>query len=211
MLSRLIYAMFAVAVLAASTPARAAEAEAKTPHAKTGDGHHAHIGAKDADERPEEFKTDLAIYTFIVFLLLMGILWKFAWGPISDGLDARETKVANDIAKAEEGRVQIEAMLAEHQAKLDAAQDEVREILAEARRDAEHAKQQIMESAQAEAEAMKDRSIAEIARAKDAALDELFQTMSDQIAQATEYVVGRSVTGEDQDRLIQEAMSQFSS
>lgn len=214
MLSRLKSVIVAVAVLATASPIFAAGAEngAKTGHAKTGKSagaHHEHIGAKDADERPEEFKVDLAIYTFVVFLLLMGILWKFAWGPISAGLDARETKIAEDIATAEQGRRTIEQMLAEHQAKLDTAQDEVREILAEARRDAEHVKQEIMASAQSEAEALKERSIAEIGRAKDAALGELFETMSGQIAEATEYVVGRSMTGDDQDRLIQEAMSQF--
>ena len=49
----------------------------------------------------------------------------------------------------------------------------------------------------------------DIERARDQALDELFSRMSETVAQATEYVVGRSLTGDDQDRLIEEALSQF--
>lgn len=213
MLSRLMHVLLVAAVVAMPSLAFASDAPANSGNEKSGKtahGHDDHIGAKGVNEKPEEFKTDLAIYTFIVFVLLMAILWKFAWGPISSGLDARESKIAADIATAVDGRKKIEQMLADHQAKLDAVQDEVREILAEARRDAEHAKQEIATSAQEEAEAIKQRSLAEIERAKDTALSEIFETMSGQISQATEFVLGRSVTGDDQDRLIQEAMSEFS-
>ena len=53
------------------------------------------------------------------------------------------------------------------------------------------------------------RAIAEINRAKDQALDELFSTLAKQVSQATEQVVGRALTGADQERLIQDALQQF--
>lgn len=213
-MSRFIRAMLAGVLLCAPAAVFAAEksGEHKSGEHKSGEKHHAHIGedvSKDV-EKPEEFKSDLAIYTFLVFVLLVGILWKFAWGPISSGLDKREEGVRKNIADAEAARVKAEQMLADHQAKLSAVQEEVREILAEARRDAEYTKQEIVNAANKEAEATKNRSIAEIQRARDAALKDLFDSVSEQVATATEYVIGRQMTDADQDRLIQEALSQFS-
>lgn len=171
---------------------------------------HAHIGEKGVNKDVEELSPDLAVYTFIMFLLLLAILWKFAWGPIAAALDKREENIRKDIDDAEAARVKAEQMLAAHVEKLDQVQDEVREIIAEARRDADHTKQEIISTAQSEAEATKHRAISEIDRAKDAALKELFDTMAARVTDATEHVLGRSLNSEDQQRFIQEALSQFS-
>lgn len=173
-------------------------------------GEHAHIGEEGVSTDVAEVSPDLAVYTFVMFLLLLAVLWKFAWGPIAIALDTREAKIRQDIDDAESARVKAEQMLTEHAAKLDAVQDEVREIVAEARRDAEHTKQEIVEAAQKEAEASKQRAVAEIDRARDAALKELLDTQASQVAQATEHVLGRSLNADDQERLIQDALSQFS-
>jgi F-type H+-transporting ATPase subunit b len=138
------------------------------------------------------------------------VLKKYAWGPLIAGLNKREQQVRQDLADAETARKKAEQMLADHERKLAGVQDEVREIIAEARRDADHTKQDIIATAQKEADASKNRAISEINRAKEAALKELFDTMAAQVADATEYVLGRSVTDQDQNRLINEALSQFS-
>ena len=171
---------------------------------------HAHIGEAGVSTDVAELSPPLAIYTFIMFLLLVAILWKFAWGPIAAALDKREENIRKDIDDAEAARVKAEQMLAAHAEKLDQVQDEVREIIAEARRDADHTKQEIITTAQTEAEATKHRAISEIERAKDAALKELFDTMAARVTDATEHVLGRSLSAEDQQRFIQEALSQFS-
>jgi F-type H+-transporting ATPase subunit b len=171
---------------------------------------HAHIGEEGVNKDVAELGPDLAVYTFIMFLLLLAILWKFAWGPIAAALDKREENIRKDIDDAEAARVKAEEMLAAHAEKLAQVQDEVREIVAEARRDADYTKQEIITTAQKEAEATKHRAISEIDRARDAALKELFDTMAAQVTDATEHVLGRSLNSEDQQRLIQEALSQFS-
>jgi F-type H+-transporting ATPase subunit b len=101
-------------------------------------------------------------------------------------------------------------MLRQHQAKLDSVQEDVKAILAEARLDAERTKTDIIASATTEATAVKNRAIAEIDRAKDQALHEVFSNLADQVAKATEQVVGRTVTGDDQSRFIREALAQVS-
>ena len=161
------------------------------------------------NEDPGEFKSDLAIYTFVVFFLLLALLYKFAWGPVSEGLERREASIHDNIAAAEAARIKAEKMLAEHAARLDKVQDEVREIVAEARRDAERTKADIIATAQKEAEASRQRAVQDIERARDQAMDELFAHMARSVRRATEQVIGRALTGADNDRLIEEALSTF--
>jgi F-type H+-transporting ATPase subunit b len=172
-----------------------------------GDGHGEHIGHKGVSEDVSSFSPSLATYTVIVFLGLFGLLYKFAWGPISEGLDKRESGIRQSIADAENAREQAASMLADHEAKLAGVQEEVKEILAEARRDAEHTKNEIMAAAQSEAEATRDRALGDIERARDQALKDLFDQVSTQVAAATEHVLGRSLDAADQQRLIAEALA----
>jgi F-type H+-transporting ATPase subunit b len=181
-------------VAAAEAPRGPVAAEAKEPH---------------QEGVPLNFKGDLALWSGITFVIFIMLLGRFAWRPLIAALDKREARIRDDIAAAEAARIKAEQMLAEHAQTLAKVQDEVRAILAEGRRDAEHAKQDIITAAQKEAEAAKQRALHEIGRARDAALKDLFDVMASQVAQATEHVLGRSLSGADQDRLIDEALAQF--
>jgi len=195
----------------AETPlAEAEHSDTRQPHTATP------AGDSDAEEDhesgvPLSFKADLAFWSLIVFLLFVFVLRVGAWKPLAAGLDQREASIRADIAGAEQARVQAEQMLADHAAKLDQVQDEVRAILAEARRDAEHTKQDIIAEAQKEAELTKQRSVTEIERARDAALRDVFDTLSEQVVVATEQVLIRALTDDDQKRFVDDALAQFAS
>jgi F-type H+-transporting ATPase subunit b len=183
------------------------------PHKEQPAGHDAATAGHDnhaAPKAPLDFKADLALWSLIVFILFVTVLKVFAWGPLGSALNAREHKIKSDIALAEEARVKAEKMLVEYQSKLAAAQDEVLKTLAEARRDAEHTRQEIMAQTEKEVAATKERAILEIERTKDAALEELFKHMAGTVANATERVLGRALTDADQDRLIGDALAEFS-
>jgi len=181
-------------------------------HAEADHSHGAHLGENVSKETmdPSEWKGDLAIFSLLVFLGLFAVLYAKAWPKISSALEEREAGIRRAIADAEKARIDSAEMLRQHQAKLDSVQEEVKAILAEARRDAERAKNDIVASANTEATAIKNRAIADIDRAKDQALHEVFGKLADQVAKATEQVVGRTVTGDDQNRFIREALSQVS-
>jgi len=158
---------------------------------------------------PLSFKTDLALWSVVTFLVFLFVLKQFAWTPLIEGLDKRESRIRQDLADAETARVKAEQLLSEHEAKLAAVQDDVREIIAEARRDAEHTKNDIVTQAQKEAEMTRQRAIDDIGRARDHALKELFDVTADQVVNATQHVLGRSLTDQDRGRLIDEAMAQI--
>ena len=57
-------------------------------------------GEGAAEINPLAFQQDLALWTAVVFLVLLAILWRFAWGPVAGGLDKRERQIADQIAFA---------------------------------------------------------------------------------------------------------------
>jgi F-type H+-transporting ATPase subunit b len=158
---------------------------------------------------PIKFKQDLALWSAITFLIFLYLLGRFAWKPLVAALDAREGQIRGDISAAESARLKAEQMLAEHSKRMAQVQDEVREALAQARRDADSLKQEIVTQAHKEAQAARDRAVADISRARDSALKDLFDVMAGEVARATRHVLGRSVNAADQDRLIDEALAQF--
>jgi F-type H+-transporting ATPase subunit b len=194
--------------VAFSASLRADSKQAEAPQAGAA-GKHGDPGKDRGPIEAEQNDVDLAIWTLITFVVFLFVLKKLAWGPIIEGLQKRESNMFDNLAAAESARIKAEKLLAEHAAKLDKVQDEVREILAEAKRDAEHTKTEILAVAQKEAEATRQRAVHDIERARDQALDELFNQVGRAVYLATEQVLGRSVTGADNDRLIDEALAGF--
>lgn len=193
--------------LACGLPAvalRAAEHEEKH-----GAGHGVHHGQVDVDLDPSELKGDLAIFTFVVFLLLVVVLWKFAWGPISHGLERREHHIADQIAAAERANVEAKQMLAEYERKLASAQDEVKAIIEEARRDATTTQQDILARARADAAAEMDRAKREVQTAKDQALRELAETSANLAVELAGKILRAQLDAGQHAQLVSEALSQF--
>ena len=191
----------------ASDDAGAPHGEAAHADAAHGDGEHG--GGGHGGGLPMSWRQDLVLFSLITFAVYLAILRAGAWGPLQAGLNERERGIKQKIADAEASRLKSESLLKEHEQKLAKVQDEVRDILAEARRDAEHTKQEIVTLAQNESEAMKHRAILEIERSRDQALTELFDFVSTNVVNATEQVIGKSLTSADHDRIVKEALSQL--
>ena len=99
------------------------------------------------------WETDLALWTAVVFFCLLPILTKFAWGPLAAALDKRERGIADQIAQAEAANEKAREILADYQHKLAAAQDQVRAILDQGRRDAEQLGHELIDKAKEDAKA----------------------------------------------------------
>jgi F-type H+-transporting ATPase subunit b len=204
-----VFAALGLSALLVICSARAVDAAGPGPVKQ------AEAAAEEASEEiheegvPIKFKKDLALWSAVTFLIFLFLLGRFAWKPLIAALDEREGRIRSDISAAESARSKAEQMLAEHSKRMAQVHEEVREALAEARRNAEHLKQEIVGVAQKEAQAAKERAVQEISRARDAALKDLFDVMASEVAQATRHVLGRSVNSDDQDRLIDEALAQF--
>lgn len=201
------------AVLAYQPIARGAEegahdAAAHGAASEHGGAHHG-LGAAGTNTSPADFKGDLAIFTVIVFLLLMAILWKFAWGPISSGLEKREHRIAEHIAAAERSHEEAKQLLAQYELRLAQAQDEVKAILDEARRDAQHTHQEILAKAKAEAALETARAKHDVETARDQALKQLVETSANLAVDLAGQILKAKLSSADHSRLIADAVAKF--
>tara|TARA_R110002095_G_scaffold136661_4_gene118313 strand:+ start:2357 stop:2950 length:594 start_codon:yes stop_codon:yes gene_type:complete len=177
-------------------------------------GSEAYLYAADGAPHPEgaplHWKTDLALWSFIVFVAFVFVLKAFAWGPLIQALDEREMRVVTAIDIAESKQKESEDLVREHALKIEAAQDEIQAMMVEARSDADRIKQDVLEQARKEAESIKTHAISDIERARELALKDLFDQMNGRVIDATEHVLGRALNESDRERLISEALSQIS-
>jgi F-type H+-transporting ATPase subunit b len=168
-----------------------------------------HGDASDTMEDPSALSTDLAVYTFVVFLLLLAILGKFAWPKISVALLEREKRIEANIAAAEAKHEEAKRLLAEHEAKLASAAAEVRAMLDEARRDAEGTKDEIIAEARAGAKAERDRAVREIELASDQALKTIAETSANLAIELAGKVIRESVNPAKQQELVRSALAKM--
>lgn len=198
-------------LMAEEAAAKADAAEASTAEAGTED-HSAGHGSDHGHPSgvPLGWKADLALFSLITFVLFVAVLGKFAWGPMIQGLDKRELGIQKAIDDAEEGRRKAQAMLAEYEQKLKAAEQTVQAMVAEARRDAERTSQDLIANAQREVSLIRDRAKDDIRQATDTALAEVFTQINSQVVLATEHVLGRALDEADQDRLVGQALAEIS-
>ena len=176
------------------------------------DAAHADHGAHAADPfatDPLSFKADLALWTLVVFIVLLIVLKKFAWGPIIAGLDAREQRVANHISQAEEASAEAKKLLVDYESKLATAQDEVRSILDEAKRNAELVKEEIVEKAKSEAAAEAARAKRDIQSARDQAMQELLQTSANLAVDLASKIIKSKLSAAEHQQLISDTLAKF--
>ena len=115
----------------------------------------------------------LSVWTTFVFLAVLAILWKFAWGPILKMVQAREDGIQGTLDQAANERDEAAKLLAEHRQQMADARRQAQQMIAEGKEAGERVRQGIEEKARIEGDAMIERARESIGREKDAALDEL--------------------------------------
>lgn len=117
----------------------------------------------------------LMAWTLIIFVILAFVLAKFAFGPITRSVEAREQALDDAMNAAKHDREEAARLLAEHRAALDASRSEAQKIIADAREAGERVRAEILEHTHAEQAHLLDRTRQEIASEKLKAITELRQ------------------------------------
>lgn len=167
-------------------------------------------GPSDAEAlNPVTFRTDLALWTLVVFVVVLAILSKYAWRPIAEGLKKREDAIASHIAEAQRKNDEAKNLLAEYEKKLADAAAEVRGLIEQGRRDAEKAGKELIDKAREEAGIEHQRAVQRIESATSAALEELAQKSAALAVDLAGKIVGAQLKPGDHSRLIDQAVTAF--
>lgn len=159
---------------------------------------------------PADLRFDMSIASFVVFLVLLGVLYKFAWGPIALALQQREETIARQMEEARLASERAAQQLREYQARLAAATEEARQIVAEARKDAELARDRVLAEAREAAQKERERVVAEIAVARNQALEQIAQRSVQTALALAGQILRRELKPQEHEQLIGDAVQQFS-
>lgn len=198
-----------------AVPAAAADVKAHGHDDHVEIGHNPPKGVSKVDdaqrkkdfESPAEFRKDLAIWSLAVFLLLLGLLGKFAWKPIMEGLDKREQGIEHQIAETKKANEEAKRMLVSYERRLSETADEVRGMLDEARRDAESTKVAIVAEARKAAEEEQARAKHEIGLARDEALSSIALKAGDLAVEVAGKFLREKIGKEDHSRLVRDSIA----
>lgn len=179
-------------------------------HGSHGEGAH---GDSHAEASPDPLATDpdLALWTAGVFFLMLAILSQVAWKPIMEGLKAREEGISGNLAAAEAKHEEAKALLEKHQQEMAGAAEQVRELLEEARRDADATMAQAKTDAKHEFELERERAMRDIDNAKDAAVRQLAEKTAGLAIDLAGQVVKQDISSNRQSEIVREALGRFSS
>jgi F-type H+-transporting ATPase subunit b len=167
--------------------------------------------AADGGDQVSLFSGDLgnAVWTLLIFLLVILVLGKFAWGPILQVLNNREKFIRDSLAEAKRGREEAKQTLADYTKKLEEAREEATAIVEEGRRDAEEVRKKILAEAKADSAAVTKRARREIEIARDDAVKQLHDHTILLATNIAGKIVRKELSPGDHGELVDQALTEM--
>jgi F-type H+-transporting ATPase subunit b len=149
-----------------------------------------------------ELQENLVFWTVISFGILLLILWKFGFKPITDILEQRERRIRESLEQAEHTRTEAERLLREYEARLEKARQEAQKLIGEGKELGERLKEEIIKKAQAEADKIINEAREQIERDSEQAIAELRAEAATLSIELASKIIERSLRPEDHEELI---------
>ena len=146
----------------------------------------------------------LTLWTAITFLVLIGVLWKFAFGPISRMLVERETTIRDAIDSARKEREEAEKLLAQQKEALVKAQRDAAELAKRNQQEMETFRSQLTAQARKEADDLVAQARKTIQEEKKLAVSQLRAEVADLAVAAAARIVKSSLDEKTQRQLVDE-------
>ncbi len=151
----------------------------------------------------------LFLWTILTFLVLLGLLTKFAWKPLLAMLDRREEIIRQSLDDAEKAKHELQRLQQESKEILSKARVEAQSILAKTRSEAEKLKGEIRQKAKAQADSILRDAEKQIQVETEKAMAMLKSDVVDLSLVVASKLIKRNLSKEDNQSLIEESLKQF--
>jgi F-type H+-transporting ATPase subunit b len=151
----------------------------------------------------------LMIWTLLAFGITLWILWKLAFPRIGEALDRRQKAIEESIDTAERTKVEADELLQEYRERLKEAREQADEIVARARRAGDNLESESKADALRQREELMEQTKRDIQQETNRAIQEIRNEVADLTVLATEKVTRKTLTDDDQRRLVDEALGEL--
>jgi F-type H+-transporting ATPase subunit b len=161
--------------------------------------------AAEAQEAPNPIvpKLNEIIWGSLAFLILLIVMWKFAFPAVTKMMNDRTERIRTNLDDADRVKAEAQQILDDYQRQLADARGEANRIIEEARQTAESLRRDLMDRAEAEVAELRQRSTDEIQAAKDRALADLRVQVAGIAIGAAEKIVERSLDRDTNMQLVE--------
>lgn len=155
-----------------------------------------------APTSPFDVNFGLFFWTWIVFLVLLFLLKKFAWPQIIGSVEAREKRLADQIAETARLQEEAKRLVEQNQKALADAHGQASALLAEAKAQSERERAAAVERTKAEQDELLARARRDIGAERDRAISELRSEAVDLSLAAASKLVGERLDSEADRKLV---------
>jgi F-type H+-transporting ATPase subunit b len=148
------------------------------------------------------------IAQLLIFLVMLGVLYRFAWGPLLQILNERRARIAQGVEATQRAMQELEAAERERQAKLDEARREAQAMLDRIVKQAEDLRKELEAKAREQAEALTAKARAEIQQERQKAVQDLRLQVADLAVLAAGRIIGESLDPKKHRELIDRAIEE---
>lgn len=150
---------------------------------------------------------NLMFWTLLIFGILYFILRRFAFGPITAAVEAREKALEEAIEGAKRDREAAAKLLEDHRTKLEAARDDAQKLIAEGRGLSEKMRQDMLEQTRREQQDVLQRARQEIDAEKQKAIAELRREAVDLAVAGASKVIEQNLDSTKNRQLVESYLS----
>jgi F-type H+-transporting ATPase subunit b len=167
--------------------------------------------AQTAKNTAEKFGLDAPHFfaQVVSFLIVAGLLYKFAYQPILTVLEERRQRIAEGLADAEKIKAELAKTEAARREILERTNNQANQLIEEARAAAARVREQETQKTVAAAEQIMAKAREAAAQDHERMLAELKREVGRLVVQTTTTVTGKILTPEDQRRLAEETEKQL--
>ncbi|HWN84907.1 MAG TPA: F0F1 ATP synthase subunit B [Vicinamibacterales bacterium] len=151
----------------------------------------------------------LYIWTIATFLVLVGLLAKFAWGPLLAAMAARQDAIRKSLDEARQAKQELERLNVESARILAQARIEAEAILSATRSDATQFREELKQQARADAAAIVKNAEKQVELEKTRAIQEIRQEAVNLSVTIASKLLQRNVSKDDNLRLIEDTFKQI--
>ena len=148
------------------------------------------------------------IWTLLAFGATLWVLSKVAFPRIAEALDRRRQAIEESIESAQRTKVEADELLDEYRARLREAREQAEDIVSRARKAAESLEDQSKASALQQREELMAAARRDIEAETRRSLEEIRREVANLTVAATEKVTRKTLTDDDQRRLVEEALGE---
>jgi F-type H+-transporting ATPase subunit b len=142
------------------------------------------------------------IFQLAMFLILLALLRKFAFGPVMNIMKQREEHIASEISSAELSNQEAKKLVEEQKELLKQARLESQSLVENAKKIGEQQKEEIVIAARAESERIKHAAMQEITQEKEQAITALREQVASLSVMIASKVIEKELNEKEQEKLI---------